>query len=109
KQANNYLRTITLLTYKYSLHVALPIFVANQGDLFTLGISYHLPVNAPPLDSITFYNNYGYYNKKVTDYESSHMNVLGGMLTAGRSEEHTSELQSRENLVCRLLIEQKYI
>src|SRR5690606_39334473 len=24
-----------------------------------------------------------------------------------RSEEHTSELQSRENLVCRLLIEQK--
>src|SRR5690606_41942559 len=27
--------------------------------------------------------------------------------TAGRSEEHTSELQSRENLVCRLLLEKK--
>src|SRR5690606_41036123 len=27
--------------------------------------------------------------------------------TEGRSEEHTSELQSRENLVCRLLREQK--
>src|SRR5690606_13299370 len=26
---------------------------------------------------------------------------------AGRSEEHTSELQSRENLVCRLLLERK--
>src|SRR5690606_19742237 len=26
---------------------------------------------------------------------------------AGRSEEHTSELQSRENLVCRLLLEKK--
>src|SRR5690606_40681759 len=26
---------------------------------------------------------------------------------ASRSEEHTSELQSRENLVCRLLLEQK--
>src|SRR5436309_6882624 len=25
-----------------------------------------------------------------------------------RSEEHTSELQSRENLVCRLLLEKKY-
>src|SRR5690606_40159993 len=25
----------------------------------------------------------------------------------GRSEEHTSELQSRENLVCRLLLEKK--
>src|SRR5690606_41878210 len=27
--------------------------------------------------------------------------------TRGRSEEHTSELQSRENLVCRLLLEKK--
>src|SRR5690606_39422099 len=30
--------------------------------------------------------------------------ALGG---SGRSEEHTSELQSRENLVCRLLLEKK--
>src|SRR5690606_41949572 len=29
--------------------------------------------------------------------------------SAGRSEEHTSELQSRENLVCRLLLEKKKI
>src|SRR5690606_40519267 len=28
-------------------------------------------------------------------------------LTTQRSEEHTSELQSRENLVCRLLLEKK--
>src|SRR5690606_42124948 len=28
-------------------------------------------------------------------------------LERGRSEEHTSELQSRENLVCRLLLEKK--
>src|SRR5690606_22566351 len=28
-------------------------------------------------------------------------------ITAVRSEEHTSELQSRENLVCRLLLEKK--
>src|SRR5690606_41920477 len=33
-----------------------------------------------------------------------------GILRAGgRSEEHTSELQSRENLVCRLLLEKKNI
>src|SRR5256886_13011157 len=34
--------------------------------------------------------------------------VLDGILTAvfsGRSEEHTSELQSQSNLVCRLLLE----
>src|SRR5690606_41507186 len=29
--------------------------------------------------------------------------------TSLRSEEHTSELQSRENIVCRLLLEQKNI
>src|SRR5690606_41932178 len=31
----------------------------------------------------------------------------GGQLAVGRSEEHTSELQSRENLVCRLLLDKK--
>src|SRR5690606_40354157 len=29
------------------------------------------------------------------------------LVARGRSEEHTSELQSRENLVCRLLLEKK--
>src|SRR5690606_41534674 len=32
---------------------------------------------------------------------------MGGSNGAARSEEHTSELQSRENLVCRLLLEKK--
>src|SRR5690606_39690350 len=31
----------------------------------------------------------------------------GGTMLKTRSEEHTSELQSRENLVCRLLLEKK--
>src|SRR5690606_40647478 len=31
----------------------------------------------------------------------------GGSPARSRSEEHTSELQSRENLVCRLLLEKK--
>src|SRR5690606_29663424 len=32
---------------------------------------------------------------------------FNSLYVAGRSEEHTSELQSRENLVCRLLLEKK--
>src|SRR5207302_11332933 len=32
---------------------------------------------------------------------------MRGLEQAPRSEEHTSELQSRENLVCRLLLEKK--
>src|SRR3712207_7138564 len=33
--------------------------------------------------------------------------VLGHLFRLGRSEEHTSELQSRQYLVCRLLLEKK--
>src|SRR2546427_7230809 len=32
---------------------------------------------------------------------------LGTVIPTGRSEEHTSELQSQSNLVCRLLLEKK--
>src|SRR5690606_41351425 len=32
---------------------------------------------------------------------------MSGLIRFVRSEEHTSELQSRENLVCRLLLEKK--
>src|SRR5436309_9778434 len=42
--------------------------------------------------------------------KSSLLYVIGGLAQVGRShrsEEHTSELQSRENLVCRLLLEKK--
>src|SRR5260370_16104218 len=33
--------------------------------------------------------------------------TLSGAMAGGRSEEHTSELQSHLNLVCRLLLEKK--
>src|SRR2546430_3083386 len=33
--------------------------------------------------------------------------IVGGIKSAMRSEEHTSELQSQSNLVCRLLLEKK--
>src|SRR5690242_21534376 len=33
--------------------------------------------------------------------------LLGALARSGRSEEHTSELQSHVNLVCRLLLEKK--
>src|SRR2546427_7853227 len=42
--------------------------------------------------------------------QDAELHVLGGQLVAGvepRSEEHTSELQSQSNLVCRLLLEKK--
>src|SRR5690606_41913786 len=39
-------------------------------------------------------------------YES-HQRAIRAIETGRRSEEHTSELQSREKLVCRLLLEKK--
>src|SRR3712207_7281186 len=36
-----------------------------------------------------------------------HVHVAGAVGGRGRSEEHTSELQSRQYLVCRLLLEKK--
>src|SRR5690606_40478035 len=46
-------------------------------------------------------------NKKINKPARSRLKkmVSGMMDMAWRSEEHTSELQSRENLVCRLLLE----
>src|SRR5207302_8849465 len=38
---------------------------------------------------------------------SARSRPVRGNCGSGRSEEHTSELQSRENLVCRLLLEKK--
>src|SRR5271165_7610158 len=50
----------------------------------------------------------GYADATVHD-KLSLLHRLGQWLrrTGRRSEEHTSELQSRENLVCRLLLEKK--
>src|SRR2546430_7483962 len=36
-----------------------------------------------------------------------HPGLLDGLVRGGRSEEHTSELQSQSNLVCRLLLAKK--
>src|SRR5690242_21155360 len=47
---------------------------------------------------------------RVADVDSSHIGVLFGASEwriPARSEEHTSELQSHVNLVCRLLLEKK--
>src|SRR5947209_11897908 len=48
--------------------------------------------------------------KRVRDTPISENTIVGagvGAAMIGRSEEHTSELQSRQYLVCRLLLEKK--
>ncbi|MDX5396266.1 MAG: hypothetical protein LPK21_08695, partial [Hymenobacteraceae bacterium] len=57
--------------------------VATKGDIYTASVGYLLPVKSRLLESVLIYNNYGYYNKGITGYENSHMNVLGALWTAG--------------------------
>src|SRR5258706_8969897 len=46
--------------------------------------------------------------RSLADLSKAHRSVFASMVTnLDRSEEHTSELQSLTNLVCRLLLEKK--
>src|SRR5690606_41350956 len=91
--------------YTPSLHDALPIF---EGLNFYPG--YNVFVTLP---LSTFFERPHAKRAAVERYEASQdrVNQLKLSLRAEvlklRSEEHTSELQSRENLVCRLLLEKK--
>src|SRR3712207_7844174 len=50
---------------------------------------------------------YQFWQAKKKDEVNKSGRKIGGADLAPRSEEHTSELQSRQYLVCRLLLEKK--
>src|SRR2546429_3752280 len=76
--------TATTEIYTLSLHDALPIFDRARGDLRPGALGHHLQ------------------DRRRGDRGRERRD-----LRPGRSEEHTSELQSRLHLVCRLLLEKK--
>src|SRR5207302_8957665 len=81
--------TPTTKIYTLSLHDALPIYQCTQYDQDEHGrraVNFHQP-------------RFGRVRRCVP--------VANPPVQCERSEEHTSELQSRENLVCRLLLEKK--
>src|SRR3712207_8391472 len=99
--------TATTEIYTLSLHDALPISkgstVAFNGlrvgevtDISLLPEDPRRVVAVAQLDS----------NTPIRSDTRARLEYQG--LTGVRSEEHTSELQSRQYLVCRLLLEKKY-
>src|SRR3712207_7278018 len=78
-------------------------------EIYTLSLHYALPISWPRRRSA--------HPRPLSLYPSSCLPQLtppslrGGpvwpLTTGSRSEEHTSELQSRQYLVCRLLLEKK--
>src|SRR5437016_9425156 len=81
--------TATTEIYTLSLHDALPIFIKAH--------------DSPNATSLAFR-----YRHQPSNHLPRPVRPRGAVRT-GRSEEHTSELQSLTNLVCRLLLEKKKI
>src|SRR3712207_8408244 len=82
--------TATTEIYTLSLHDALPIFSASSTETVTSAAS----------------------GRRAPRQRRGRNGLIGvrasrGALIGMRSEEHTSELQSRQYLVCRLLLEKK--
>src|SRR5690606_41520962 len=97
--------TSTTAIYTLSLHDALPICL--------LGVTHDLVGHGPKLDLEPLLLE-ATTVRGIQPSEALH-GLLGvtrtdpclEVVVDARSEEHTSELQSRENLVCRLLLEKK--
>src|SRR5690606_42106714 len=91
------------------LHDALPILLDASVDAAVCGLALvHLPDLRPAFAELARVVRPG--GRIVVSGVHPFLVALGwqAQFTAadgGRSEEHTSELQSRENLVCRLLLE----
>src|SRR5699024_12503956 len=95
--------TPTTVLYSLSLHDALPILGDFREDLYhRLNV---IRIQLPPLrDRTEDIPSLARYFLQKTAKE---LGVETKVLHQQRSEEHTSELQSRFDLVCRLLLEKK--
>src|SRR5947209_9907369 len=97
--------TATTEIYTLSLHDALPISVARHQIAPRLGDADDRLARLKLLqrDAVV---------RVALEIERGHVDIVGivepgARAKLGRSEEHTSELQSRQYLVCRLLLEKK--
>src|SRR3712207_8733353 len=86
--------TATTEIYTLSLHDALPIFRGEDSQ----------PVVRVRLAGCEQKRG---LRQAGPAREPGHLLVAQGVSVVDRSEEHTSELQSRQYLVCRLLLEKK--
>src|SRR5690606_41534444 len=96
-------------SHTLSLHDALPISSHNPGGpTEDFGIKYNIGNGGPAPEKITdaiFARSKVIDQYKIADVADVDIDTIGSAKIGDtRSEEHTSELQSRENLVCRLLL-----
>src|SRR5437016_13697123 len=95
----------------------MPIFCAFSVAAFVFVVSsfFFLMIRRPPRSTLfpyttLFRSHGGFISNRVYGSDCPPHSTQGGpkrSLPLRRSEEHTSELQSLTNLVCRLLLEKK--
>src|SRR5690606_41722298 len=95
--------------YILSLHDALPIFGQDSGDFSERELLYKVlfdmkqDMNDLKKLVLESFQSGGLNQNIMKKHQTLFEDMESGI--PFRSEEHTSELQSRENLVCRLLLE----
>src|SRR5438132_11859104 len=78
----------------------------TTSEIYTLSLHDALPISAKRATTLRHPCPVGPTARTLSEWELK-MCALSGRLGKGRSEEHTSELQSHSDLVCRLLLEKK--
>src|SRR5206468_10584986 len=86
--------------YTLSLHDALPIYGSGFGGLRPIAITRSVPAWSSRYFDVWIPN-------EPPPPSTAYRFAMIALLLLPRSEEHTSELQSRSDLVCRLLLEKK--
>src|SRR6266571_7228955 len=73
--------------------------------IVVISLFFFLMIRRPPRSTLFPYTTL--FRSPLRDAQACGLHRLGIALPYRRSEEHTSELQSHVNLVCRLLLEKK--
>src|SRR5271163_5162475 len=74
---------------------------------YCLFFFFFLMIRRPPRSTLFPYTTLFRSKTPCSKFDSKLCSFLGVTESTARSEEHTSELQSRSDLVCRLLLEKK--
>src|SRR5690606_41552562 len=98
----------TTALYTLPLHDALPISPGDIPSRLPAGQRRQVMSGAGGQSAIGPLRRRWQFTVLLFKQQHAHAeNIALGQSVLQRSEEHTSELQSRENLVCRLLLEKK--
>src|SRR5690606_41734870 len=93
----NFVRYFTLSFYRCPHHRVLLSFPTRRSS----------DLKQKPMAATRWVSTLSVCLSNSSSEACARLRISGRSARSGRSEEHTSELQSRENLVCRLLLEKK--